>query len=243
MKLKNGNVPWGHNIDLSGSWLTWHVYHVRVHLPWKFRVSVTFRSKIWSFLYGFAKGSRGGTWHVPRGTWHRVTNAIVVPALWRIFWCLLRPDRPSRSGAINESPWTDRQTDTHTNSIGPMHISIPSGINLRSSEWTTSILRHYDFELEAICFEPLVSFSYTFRHIWFSFLCNFVLYSFIEAGDVTRRRRCQNRSEEFRKISKFFAPNFFLPKFVYFGIIRPEMMKIIFFGKIKILTPLIFGPP
>ena len=32
---------------------------------------------------------------------------------------------------------------------------------------------------------------------------------FIEAGDVTRRRRCQNRSEDFRKISKFFAPNFF----------------------------------
>ena len=94
---------------------------------------------------------------------------------------------------------------------------------------------------EAICFEPLVSFSYTFRHISFSFLCNFVLYSFIEAGDVTRRRRCQNRSEEFRKIC-FLHQIFFLPKFVYFGIIRPEM-KIIFFGKIKILTPLIFGPP
>ena len=62
----------------------------------------------------FSKGSRGGTWHVPRGTWCHVTNAIVVPALWCIFWCLLRPDRPSRSGAIKESPWTDRQTDRLT---------------------------------------------------------------------------------------------------------------------------------
>ena len=58
----------------------------------------------------FYKGSRSGTWHVPRGTWRHVTNAIVVPALWRIFWCLLRPDRPISSGAINESPWTDRLT-------------------------------------------------------------------------------------------------------------------------------------
>ena len=62
----------------------------------------------------FSKGSRGGTWHVPRGTWCHVTNAIVVPAVWCIFWCLLRPDRPSRSGAIKESPWTDRQTDRLT---------------------------------------------------------------------------------------------------------------------------------
>ena len=75
-----------------------------------------------------------------------------------------------------------------------MSISIPSGVNLRSSEWTTSILRHYDFGLEAICFEPfqfcfsLVSFSYTFRVIMF-----------IEAGDVTHRRRGQNRNEEFSK--------------------------------------------
>ena len=66
---------------------------------------------------------------------------------------------------------------------------------------------------------------------------------FIEAGDVTHRRRGQNRNEEFRKISKFFTPKIFLPKFVYFDIIRPEMMKIKIFGKIKILTPLIFGPP
>ena len=70
-----------------------------------------FRSKIWSFLFGFAKGSRGGTWHVPRGTWRHVANAIVVPALWRIFWCLSRPDPTIRSGVINESLWTDILTD------------------------------------------------------------------------------------------------------------------------------------
>ena len=47
----------------------------------------------------------------------------------------------------------------------------------------------------------------------------------------------------FEKFLSFLHQIFFLPKFVYFGIIRPEMMKINFFGKIKILTPLIFGPP
>ena len=30
-----------------------------------------------------------------------------------------------------------------------MSISIPTGVNLRSSEWTSSILRHYDFGLGA----------------------------------------------------------------------------------------------
>ena len=57
-------------------------------------------------LENFSKGTRGGTWRVTRDTWRHVTNAIVVPALWRIFWCLSRPDRLRRSGAIDESPWT-----------------------------------------------------------------------------------------------------------------------------------------
>ena len=69
-----------------------------------------FRSKKVSSPYGFAKGSRGGTWHVPRGTWRHVTNAIVVPAPWRIEWCLSHQDRLRRSGAINQSPWTYRHT-------------------------------------------------------------------------------------------------------------------------------------
>ena len=125
IRLKNEIVLWGHNFDPIESSLTWHVYPTWVHLPWKFRVSATFRSKIWSFLYGFAKGSRGGTWHVPRGTWRHVTNAIVVPALWRIFWCLLRPDRPIRSGAINESPWTDWLTDWLTDKQAPPSCKNP----------------------------------------------------------------------------------------------------------------------
>ena len=150
-----------------------------------------FRSKTLSSLYGFAKGSRGGTWHVPRGTWRHVTNAIVVPALWRIFWCLSRPDRTVRSGAIHESPWTDIHTHRQTGPAELQKSTLPRG-NLHSSEWTTSILLHYDFELEAICFEPLVSRSlvsfYAFR-----------LVMFIEAGDVTHRRRGQNRNEGISK--------------------------------------------
>ena len=72
----------------------------------------------------------------------------------------------------------------------------------------------------------------------------FRLVMFIEAGDVTHRRRGQNRNEGLSKNFKvFYTEIFFWPKFVYFDIIRPEMMKIKIFGKIKILTPLIFGPP
>ena len=134
--LKNGIVPCGHNFDPAGSSLTWHIRHTRVHLPCKFWVSATVPSKKVSSSCCFAKGSRGGTWHVPRGTWCHVTNAIVVPALWRIEWCLSGPDRLRRSGVINESPWTNSQTHTQTNTIWPMSISIPSGVNLRSSEWT-----------------------------------------------------------------------------------------------------------
>ena len=37
----------------------------------------------------------------------------------------------------------------------------------------------------------------------------FRLVMFIEAGDVTHRRRGQNRNEDCRKISKFFTPKFF----------------------------------
>ena len=67
---------------------------------------------------------------------------------------------------------------------------------------------------------------------------------FIEAGDVTHRRRGQNRNEGLSKnFQVFYTEIFFWPKFVYFGIIRPEMIEIRIFGKIKILTPLIFGPP
>ena len=75
------------------------------------------RPPVWAaaVLENFSKGSRGSTWHLTRGTWRHVTNAIVVPALWRIFWCRSRPDRLRRSGAIDESPWTHTLTEPPTN--------------------------------------------------------------------------------------------------------------------------------
>ena len=51
----------------------------------------------------FRKGSRGGTWNVPRDMWRHVTHTIVVPALWRIEWAWSRPDPTIRSAAIDES--------------------------------------------------------------------------------------------------------------------------------------------
>ena len=74
------------------------------------------RPPVWAVavLENFSKGLRGGTWQVTRGTWRHVTNAIVAPALWRIFWCLSRPDQLRRSEAIDESPWTDTLTDPLT---------------------------------------------------------------------------------------------------------------------------------
>ena len=39
IRLENGIVPCGHNFDLSGSSLTWHVNHTSAHLPWKFGFS------------------------------------------------------------------------------------------------------------------------------------------------------------------------------------------------------------
>ena len=116
---------------------------------------MTFRSKIWSFLYGFAKGSRGGTWHVPRGTWRHVTNAIVVPALWRIFWCLSRPDRTVRSGAIHKSPWTHIRTDKQArpsckNPPYPEEISIHQN-GLRPFFFIT-ILNEKIFTIQHVCY-------------------------------------------------------------------------------------------
>ena len=58
---------------------------------------------------------------------------------------------------------------------------------------------------------------------------------FIEAGDVTHRRRVKIVMSDFSK--NCFYTKFFWPKFVYFGIIRPEMMKINIFGKSKFWPP------
>ena len=158
-----------------------------------------FFSNTLSSQYCFAKGSRGGTWHVPRGTWRHVTNAIVVRALWRIFWCLSRPDRTIRSAAIHKSPWTDWLTDTHTNRLGRVAKIHPTQ---RKSPFIRMGLRPFFF--------------------------------------ITILKIVMKNFEIF---SKFFTPKFLLTENVYFGIIRPEKMKIKIFGKIKILTPLIFGPP
>ena len=48
IRLKNGIVPCGHNFDPSGSPLTWHLWHTRVHVPCKFGVSATSPSEILS---------------------------------------------------------------------------------------------------------------------------------------------------------------------------------------------------
>ena len=84
-----------------------HGTQVRPRPLWPERLGSR-RPPVWAagVLENFSKGSRGGTWRLTRGTWRHVTNTIVVPALWRIFWCLSRPDRLRRSGAIGESPWT-----------------------------------------------------------------------------------------------------------------------------------------
>ena len=131
-RLKNGIVPRGHKFDLSGSLLTWHIRRTRVHVSCKFWVSAIVPSKKVSSSCCFAKGSRGGTWHVPRGTWHHVTDAIVVPALWRNGWCLSRPDRLRRSGAINESPWTNSHTHIQTH---------PPNVNFNPLRSKSSFLR------------------------------------------------------------------------------------------------------
>ena len=105
-----------------------------------------------------------------------------------------------------------------------MSISIPSGVNLRSSEWTSSILRHYDFGLVA----GIISYCLGSKIVGnFRKIKNFEIQNFEKSKILTPKN-----------FEKFLNPNF-----VYFGIIRSEMMKIKIFGKIKILTPLIFGPP
>ena len=114
----------------------------------------------------FAKGSRGGTWHVPRGRWRHVTNAIVVPALWRIFWCLSRTNRTSRSGVIHESPWTDWLTHTLTHKQArPSYKNPPYPEEISFIRMgLRPILLHYDFELVAALFHiALGPKSYLFK--------------------------------------------------------------------------------
>ena len=68
---------------------------------------------------------------------------------------------------------------------------------------------------------------------------------FIEAGDVTHRRRGQNRNEGsiFEKVLSFLHRKFFLTQICVFwhNSARNDENKI--FRKSQNLTPLIFGPP
>ena len=152
IRLKNEIVPWGHNFDPIESSLTWHMYPTGVHIPWKFRVSATFFSTTLSSVYGFAKGSRGGTWHVPRDKRHRRSGALA----HLLVFVPSRSDRPfgrySQKSLDKLTDWlTDKQArPSCKNPPYPEEISI-------HQNGLSSILLHYDFELEAICFEPLVS--------------------------------------------------------------------------------------
>ena len=89
-----------------------------------------------------------GTCHVPRGA------TRPTPSSFRRFGasngvCPVRIGFADPELLTKVLGQTHTHTHIHTNTIRPMSISIPSGVNLRSSEWTTSILRHYDFGLVA----------------------------------------------------------------------------------------------
>ena len=128
------------------------------------------------------------TWHVaPRDKRHRRSGTLA----HLLVFVASKSDHPFRSYSQKSldrhtHPQTDKQArPSCKNPPYPEEISI-------HQNGLTSILLHYDFELEAICFEPLVS-----RYISFV-LMQFRVIMFIEAGDVTHRRRGQNRNEEFR---------------------------------------------
>ena len=90
------------------------------------------RPPVWAagVLEFFSNFSRGGTWRVTRDTWRHVTNTIVVPDLWRIFWCRSRPDRLRRSGAIDESPWTDILTHRQTGRPHFVLLTLPGPVEI-----------------------------------------------------------------------------------------------------------------
>ena len=138
------------------------------------------------------------TWHVaPRDKRHRRSGALA----HLLVFVASRSDRPFRS-------YSRKSLDTHPDKQAPPSCKnppYPEEISIHQNG-LTPILLHYDFELEAICFEPLVSRSLSFViHL-------FRLVMFIEAGDVTHRRRGQNRNEEFSKnFQVFYTGNFFYP--------------------------------
>ena len=99
----------------------------------------------------------------------------------------------------------DTQTNTHPANVNFDPLWSKSSF-LRMDFVHSSSLRFWTrgHMFRAISFEII-----KFRDHHFSRPQLFRFITFIEAGDVTRRRRCQNRSEDFRKISKFFTSKFF----------------------------------
>ena len=147
-----------------------------------------------------------GTCHVARGaTWQTPSSFRRFGASFGVCRVQIGPSvRPLFTKVLGH---TDTLTDWLTNRRRPSckNPPYPEEISIHQNG-LTPILLHYDFELEAICFEPLVSRSLV------SFFDTFRLVMFIEAGDVTHRRRGQNRNEEFSKNFKvFYTENFFYP--------------------------------
>ena len=101
-----------------------------------------------------------GTCHVARGaTWQTPSSFRRFGASFGVCRVQIGPSvRPLFTKVLGHTDWqTDKQAPAEL-----QKSTLPRG-NLHSSEWTTSILLHYDFELEAICFEPLVSRYHLFR--------------------------------------------------------------------------------
>ena len=205
--------PAGALLHPRGSSTPWHSSQTKALLAWRFGLPATPRlgcSRVRIFLHTFYVAARGGP-HVTRGaTWPPPSSFPISGASFETSAGRIGFADPALLTKVFGH--TDTLTDWPTNSPAAFrfaHPTRPSG-NLHSSEWTTSILLHFDFELEAICFEPLVSRSLSFVfHL-------FRLVMFIEAGDVTHRRRGQNRNEGLSKNFQvfyteiFFDPNFFI---------------------------------
>ena len=124
---------------------------------------------------------------MPRGTWRHVTNAIVVPALWRIEWCRSRPDRLRRSGAIN-GKCLNTQTHIHT------YKHHPANVNFNPLRSKSSFLR----------MDLVHSSSLRF---WTSGRHYFIL-------PWVQNRNCLNQKTQkskFRKNQNFDPPNFWTP--------------------------------
>ena len=194
--------PAGALLHPRGGSTPWHSSQTNALLAWKFGLPATHRfgcRRVRNFFEGFTRRHVApDTWHVaPRDHRHRrsgVFGASFETSAGRIGFA----DPALLTKVLGHTHWlTDWLTDRQTGRPAGRPIWIRSPytagrveISIQRMDFVHSL--HFDFELEAICFEPLVS-----RYISFVFM-QFRLVMFIEAGDVTHRRRGQNRNEEFR---------------------------------------------